>query len=78
MTISSDFVDRGAALTIFSIYERRFLPEWRDLVVDKDSAILNLSNETRVPIEADHRTMCKFLTSSSEAYETVFDSLQEL
>ncbi len=78
MTISSDFVERGAGLSIFSIYERKFIPGLRDLIVDKDSAILNQQNETPLPIEADHRTMCKFLTSSSESYATVFDCLSEL
>ena len=78
MTISSDFIERGAGLSIFSLYERKFIPGLRDLIVDKDSAILNQQNETPLPIEADHRTMCKFLTSSSEAYATVFDCLSEL
>lgn len=78
MTISSDFVERGAGLSIFSFYERKFIPGLRDLIVDKDSAVLNQPNETPLPIEADHRTMCKFLTSSSEAYATVFDCLSEL
>lgn len=78
MTISSDFVHRGAALSIFSIYERKFIPGLRELIVDKDSAILNQQNETPMPIEADHVSMCKFQTSSSESYATVFDCLSEL
>ena len=78
MTIGSDFVERGAALTIFSIYERKLIPGLPNLIVDKDSAILNQQNETPLPIEADHRTMCKFLTSNSEAYALVFDCLSEL
>ena len=78
MTISSDFVERGAGLSIFSIYERKFIPGLQDLIVDKDSAILNQQNETPMPIEADHRTMCKFLSSSSETYALVFDCLSEL
>lgn len=78
MTISSDFVERAATLTIFSIYERNFLPGWGDLVVDKDSAVLNLINETRLPVNRDHRTMCKYLTSTSEEYDTVFSCLAEV
>ena len=78
MTISSDFVERGAGLSIFSIYERKYIPGLRGLIVDKDSAILNQQNETPLPIEADHRAMCKFLTSSSEAYALVYDCLSEL
>ena len=78
MTISSDFVERGAGLSIFSIYERKFIPGLQDLIVDKDSAILNQQNETPMPIEADHRTMCKFLSCNSETYALVFDCLSEL
>ena len=78
MTISSDFVERGASLSIFSIYERKLIPGLHDLVVDKDSAVLNVQNETPVPIEADNRTMCKFRSSKSEAYALVFDCLSEL
>ena len=78
MTVASDFVEKGAALTIFSIYEQKFIPPMKKVVVDKDSAILNLPNETPIPIEADHRSICKFLTPSSEAYATVFDCLSEL
>ena len=78
MNISSDFVERGAGLSIFSIYERKFIPGLLNLVVDKDSAILNQQNETPMPIEADHRTMCRFLSSNSEEYALVFDCLSEL
>ena len=31
-----------------------------------------------MPIEADHRSMCRFLTRNSEKYQTVFDCLKEL
>lgn len=78
MTISSDFVERGAGFSIFSIYERKLIPGLRDIVVDKDSAILNQQNETPMQIEADHRTMCKYLSSNSEAYALVFDCLSEM
>ena len=78
MAVASDFIDRGANLTIFSIYERKCIPPLQNPIVDKDSAILNLPNEIAIPMEADHRSMCKFLTSSSEAYKTLYDCISEL
>lgn len=37
-------------------------------IVDELSAILRLPNETAVPLEADHQTMCRFLTISNPSY----------
>lgn len=37
-------------------------------IVDKVSAILRLPNETAVPLETDHQTMCKFSTNSNLNY----------
>lgn len=47
-------------------------------VVDQDSAILHLPNETPLPVEADHRGMCKFLTANDQRFQIVLSSLQEL
>jgi hypothetical protein len=47
-------------------------------VVDKDSAILLLPNETPIPIEADHRSMCRFSNEKSEKFQLVLDCLREL
>ncbi|MCJ1270553.1 hypothetical protein MMC22_010450 [Lobaria immixta] len=76
--ICDQFVERGKNLQIFSLYERQKISPLSELVVDKSSAVLHLPNETPLPVEANHTTMVKFLTSSSEAYATVFDCLKEL
>ena len=47
-------------------------------VVDEMSAILHLPNETAIPLEADHQTMCKFLTSSNPNYIVVRDCIDEI
>ena len=39
---------------------------------------MHLPNEVPVPIEANHRNICRFSTSSSENYQTVFGCLKEL
>lgn len=39
---------------------------------------MNLPNEKAVPIEADHRTMCKFSSEDSEKYRPVWEAIFEL
>ena len=76
--IHDQFIERGKHLQIFSFYERKKIPGFADLVVDRSSALLQVSNEISLPVEADHRAMVKFLTSNTEAYAMVFDCLKEL
>lgn len=47
-------------------------------VVDEFSAVLHLPNETAVPLEANHQTICKFLTSSNPSYIRVRDCIDEI
>jgi hypothetical protein len=47
-------------------------------VVDETSAVLHLPNETPIPMEADHRNLVRYLTSSSQNYIVVRDCLTEL
>jgi hypothetical protein len=39
---------------------------------------MNLPNEIPIPIEADHRDMCRFTNKDSEKYRMVYDCLKEL
>jgi hypothetical protein len=39
---------------------------------------MQLPNEVPIPIEADHRSMCRYSTSTSEKYQLVLDCLREL
>ncbi|KAF2476890.1 uncharacterized protein BDR25DRAFT_41992 [Lindgomyces ingoldianus] len=77
-SICSQFVERGQSLRIFTIYERQKMKGLPNLVVDEHSALMNLPNEVAVPIEADHRGMCRFSNQKSEKYQMVFDCLREL
>lgn len=47
-------------------------------MVDRSSAALLIPNEVVVPIEADHRSMCRFLNEKSENYQLLLDCLKEL
>src|SRR6266480_4498668 len=47
-------------------------------VVDKDSGILNLQNETSAPMTADHHTVCKFSHREDPGYRDVRNVLKSL
>ncbi|EFX04600.1 ankyrin repeat protein [Grosmannia clavigera kw1407] len=72
------FGDCMMGLQIFSLYEQNVEESLESLVVDKSSAILHLPNETPLSLNADHRGMCRFLTSSSSNYLTVYNCISEL
>jgi hypothetical protein len=76
--VCDQFIERGKNLQIFSFYERKRIPGLPGLVVGKSSALLQLSNEVPLSVEADHIKMVKFPASSCEAYLMVFDCLLEL
>ena len=77
LKISQQFIERAADLkTIYSFYELEKLHNI--LVVDKDSARLNLQNEICVGISANHRDICKFSDPKSEIYRPVWKAIQSL
>lgn len=63
----------GLESQIINAKANRFLQ-----IVDENSAVLNIPNEIPIPIEADHRSMCKFSSNKTEKYRMVADCLKEL
>lgn len=47
-------------------------------VVDMDSAILDLPNERPVPVNANHREICKFSHAKSEKYRPVWVAISDM
>ena len=45
------------------------------LIVDPDSATLGYRKEKQIPMNADHRSICKFDTSSDPNYVTLRNAL---
>jgi hypothetical protein len=39
---------------------------------------MHLPNEITIPIEADHRSMCRFVDKNGGKYQMVFDCVKEL
>ena len=75
--ISQQFIERAANLKmIYTFYELERLHSV--LVVDKDSARLNLPNEIPVGISANHRNICKFGDCESEIYRPVWKAIESL
>ena len=47
-------------------------------IVDKDSGILNLQNETSKPMAADHSNICKFERKDDPGYKDIRNLLVNL
>ena len=45
------------------------------LIVDPDSATLTYRGEKQIPMNADHRSICKFGTPSDPNYVNIRDAL---
>lgn len=45
-------------------------------IVEKDSALLETDQEEQIPVDADHREMCRFQTQDDETFETVYTRIQ--
>lgn len=49
------------------------------VIVDRDSAVMNIPNELVLPLaSSDHRTICKFSRDEQQRYQPVWDALVEL
>ncbi|KAI1322949.1 hypothetical protein F5Y16DRAFT_403920 [Xylariaceae sp. FL0255] len=58
--VSESFVDRGKGLRIISFCETRKLENTNILVVNQRSASLLVPNETVIPLNGDHRSICRY------------------
>lgn len=61
-TIADRFPQAGSRLQLTSFYETK--PSkyglWKGLVVEKHQAVMNLPNERRIPLEANHSNVASF------------------
>lgn len=47
-------------------------------IVGKHSALLEVDGEDQIPVNADHRDMCKFAGRDDEAYEKLFKRVRRM
>ncbi|KAK5054527.1 hypothetical protein LTR84_001418 [Exophiala bonariae] len=77
--IAAQFVERAVPLQILSAYEgRRFGSTIGMVIVDKSSAVLNLPNERLLPIDADHREICRFSDLKDPRFQPVLSAMGQM
>ncbi|KAG8160989.1 hypothetical protein KVR01_009253 [Diaporthe batatas] len=79
-SINEDFPQVSGDLHLISFYETRpmSLGGYKTLIVEKTSAVMNLTNERRTPLDADHRHVAMFSSPNDHTYVTVRNALATL
>ncbi|KAM7219578.1 hypothetical protein V8F06_004959 [Rhypophila decipiens] len=75
--INDEFRQFSHQIELWSFYETQKLSTrgFGTLIVDPESAILGYREERQVPMNADHRSICKFETPHDQNYITIRNSL---
>ncbi|KAE8445546.1 hypothetical protein EG329_013310 [Mollisiaceae sp. DMI_Dod_QoI] len=77
--IAAQFVERAIRLQIVTVYEGRPLGSAvGPVVVNKASAVMNLPNERLIPIDADHRSICRFSSQEDSRFESILPTIGKL
>lgn len=76
-SINDEFRKYSADLDLWSFYETQKLKRgvFGALVVDPDSATLGYREEKQMPMNADHRSICKFETPTDRNYVILRNAL---
>lgn len=76
-SINEDFRTYSSGIDLWSFYETQKLTIklLSTLIVDPDSATLGYREEKQMPVNADHRSICKFETSTDPNYICLRNSL---
>lgn len=79
-SINEDFPRIATKLQLMSFYETRQMSVggFKTLIVDKNSAVMNLPNERRTLLDADHRNVAMFSSPNDPSYVTVRNALATL
>jgi hypothetical protein len=79
-SINEDFPRVADHLHLMSFYETRpmSLGGYKTLIVDKTSAVMNLANERRTLLDADHRHVAMFSSRDDLGFVTVRNALATL
>ena len=75
--INDDFRQYSGTIDLWSFYETQKLnvKVFSTLIVDKDSATLGYREEKQMPINADHRSICKFDSPTDPNYRILRNAL---
>ncbi|KAL6408503.1 uncharacterized protein AUP68_08360 [Ilyonectria robusta] len=77
--ISQQFVHRATPLKIRSFVEQRAEPPLNTLkIVPKNCAMLGLPNEVVIPLNASHRTMCRFASAMDQEFSLMTRAIEDI
>lgn len=76
-SINDDFRRFAGDMKLWSFYETQKLSigVFKKLIVDPDSAVLGFREEQQVPMNADHRSICKFVSPEDSNYQLLRNAL---
>jgi len=74
--LNTHFKVQSLRYHIVSFYEQR--PIHLDLVVEKQSVLLDVEHEDAIPVYADHRQMCKFEKDDDDTFQTVWKKIEQI
>ncbi|KAM0284847.1 hypothetical protein ACHAQH_001768 [Verticillium albo-atrum] len=74
-TINDEFRHFSSGLELWSFYETQVMKFLNTMIVDPESAVLGYREEQQVPMNADHRSICKFETPTDATYTTLRNAL---
>ncbi|EFW99551.1 GPI inositol-deacylase [Grosmannia clavigera kw1407] len=76
--INEEFPRLCGDLKLVSFFETRPMNFITNLIVDKESAVMNVPNERRTPLNANHRNVAKYTSTNDPTYITVRNTLAKL
>ncbi|KAL7915838.1 hypothetical protein GGI35DRAFT_430805 [Trichoderma velutinum] len=78
LEISKSFLPRSSSLAIMSFIETLIEPRLNALVVSIDSSQLGLPNEMVFPVNAHHRSICRYPSAEDQTYILVKASIKSI
>ncbi|KAH6623321.1 ankyrin repeat protein [Chaetomium tenue] len=76
--MSRTFLEHAENLNICTMYETQKMDFLSALVVDKKSACLGLQDEVSIPLNGNHRTICRFTGLDDKSLRLVLNNLSSL
>lgn len=73
--INDEFWHVSAGLNLWSFYEMQHMRRFIPMIVDPEAAVLRSGVDRQVPMDADHRSICKFASPHDGNYVLLRNSL---
>jgi len=78
MRLTTDFRFQLPKYRICSFYEMKPMGMFSSLIVEKHSALLDIPGEDQIPVDANHKEICKFAHRNDAVYEKLFRRVRRM